>query len=277
MKQGKRFIAPGTWFAMTYPADWVEAEGEEGTFLFYNPEHWTGNLRLSAYRGPTMGYGRQAVREELRTNPSAQAVRLGTLDCAYSREMMQEGGDWYTSHLWVVALGDMAVECTFTVARGMPVDEAEGVIASLEPRRPGTRYPAEVIPIRLSEIAAIDEAYDWTKAAVKEALRRDLQGEEEDIELMQQLADSGRLNPKKREPWTALGITLCTLIANGLDGWEWRTLVDGNREVPVLEQTGTGRIVDPMKLVWSRVKAGEPVRLAEAFDTAIDGEAEPGG
>lgn len=47
MKQGKKFISPGAWFSMVYPADWNEFEDGEGSFLFYNPNEWTGNFSNS--------------------------------------------------------------------------------------------------------------------------------------------------------------------------------------------------------------------------------------
>ena len=47
MEQSKKFISPGAWFSMTYPADWNEFEDGEGSFLFYNPNEWTGNFRIS--------------------------------------------------------------------------------------------------------------------------------------------------------------------------------------------------------------------------------------
>ena len=56
MKQGKKYISPGAWFSMVYPADWNEFEDGEGSFLFYNPNEWTGNFRISAYKGDT-AYG----------------------------------------------------------------------------------------------------------------------------------------------------------------------------------------------------------------------------
>lgn len=46
---------------------------------------------------------------------------------------------------------------------------------------------------------------------------------------------------------------------------EWRTLVDGNREAPILLNTSTGEWIDPMKLVWSKVKAGGKVNLPEVY------------
>ncbi len=51
MKQGKKYISPGAWFSMVYPADWNEFEDGEGSFLFYNPNEWTGNFRISAFKG----------------------------------------------------------------------------------------------------------------------------------------------------------------------------------------------------------------------------------
>ena len=52
---------------MVYPADWNEFEDGEGSFLFYNPNEWTGNFRISAYKGDT-AYGRESVKQELKAN-----------------------------------------------------------------------------------------------------------------------------------------------------------------------------------------------------------------
>ena len=143
--------------------------------------------------------------------------------------------------------------------------EAEQVIASLQVRKPGVKYPAELIPVRVSEICQINEAYEWVSNTVKDLLKKDFQGVEADVENMQQVVDRGVIGPKKKDHWLAMGITLCVIMANEEDGMEWRTLIDGNREAPVLLNTATGQWVDPMKLAWSKVKAGEKVNLAEAY------------
>ena len=57
--QGKKFISPGAWFSMNYPSDWNEFEDGEGSFLFYNPDVWTGNFRISAFKG-NASYGKDA-------------------------------------------------------------------------------------------------------------------------------------------------------------------------------------------------------------------------
>ena len=76
---------------MNYPSDWNEFEDGEGSFLFYNPSEWTGNFRISAYKGNAM-YGREVTRQELKDNPSAVSVKIGSLACAYSKEMFEEEG-----------------------------------------------------------------------------------------------------------------------------------------------------------------------------------------
>lgn len=264
MKQGKKFISPGAWFSMVYPADWNEFEDGEGSFLFYNPNEWTGNFRISAYKGSAT-YGKEAVKQELKENPSAMLVKIGCSDCAYSMEMFEEEGTYYTSHLWITGIGDVAFECSFTVRKGEPVAEAEEIIASLEVRKANQKYPAEIIPVRLSEIYQINEAYEWVSATVKEQLKKDFQGQEEDIANMQQVIDSGSIGAKKKEAWLSLGIALCVILANEVDGMEWHTLIDGNREAPVLMSVAGDAMIDPMKLVWSKVKAGETCNLAEIY------------
>lgn len=264
MEQGKKFISPGAWFSMIYPADWSEFEDGEGSFLFYNPADWTGNFRISAYKG-NAAYGRDSMQQELKENPSATLLKIGKLECAYSKEMFEEEGAYYTSHLWITGIDEIAFECSFTVRKGDPVAEAEKVIASLEIRKEGVKYPAEIIPVRLSEICQINEAYEWVESTVKEVLKKDFQGSEEDVVKIQQIIDKGVIGPQKKEAWLALGIVLCVIFANEVDNMEWRTLIDGNREAPVLLNTSTGARIDPMKLVWSKVKAGDKVNLSEAY------------
>lgn len=268
MAQDKKFISPGAWFSMYYPAAWSEFEDGEGSFLFYDPNEWSGNFRISAFRGGP-GYGRDFIHQELRDNAQAVALQVGELNCAYSLEEFAEGGVDYVTHFWVTGIDDIGFECSFTVARGTPPEAAARVISSLEVRHCGTKYPPELIPVRLSEIYQIDAAYEWVERKIKDVLKVDFQGLEEDISRMQQLVNQCSFNVRKREVWIDLGIVLCVILANEVDGLEWRTLIDGNREVPVLLQTCTELVIDPMKLVWSRVKAGEGCHLQEAYTQTL--------
>ena len=138
----------------------------------------------------------------MKENDSASLVKIGQLDCAYSKEMFQEDGTYYTSHLWITGIDNIAFECSFTVPKGGAVKEAEEVIATLEIRKEDQKYPAELIPIRLSEIYLVNESYEWTVSMVKQELKKDFQGVEEDLEKLQQVIDSGKIGPKrKRSGW----------------------------------------------------------------------------
>lgn len=274
MIQDKKFISPGAWFTMVYPSSWSEFEDNEGSFLFYNPDTWTGNFRISAFKADTaargaMNYGKDAVKAELSENPSASLVKIGTLECAYSKEMFQEDGTYYTTHLWITGIDNVAFECSFTVPKGEGVKEAEAVIGTLGIRKDGMKYPPEVIPVRLSEIYVINESYEWTVNTVKKQLKKDFQGLEEDLPKLQQVIDSGVIGKKQKEDWQAIGITVCSILANEVEGLEWMTLIDGNREVPVL-QYPNGQLLDPLKLFWSKVKAGEECRVEEAYKFGLN-------
>ena len=135
---------------MYYPATWSEFEDGEGSFLFYNPEKWSGNFRISAFRGEA-SYAKESIREELKENPSASRVKIGEWECVYGKELFEEDGNFYTNHYWLTGENDLLFECSMTVAKGESVAEAEAVIASLEVRKQGMKYPAEIIPVRLAQ------------------------------------------------------------------------------------------------------------------------------
>lgn len=265
--QGKKFISPGAWFSMIYPSDWNEFEDGEGSFLFYNPDVWTGNFRISAFKGG-INYAKETIKQELKANSSSVLVKIGEFDCAYSKEMFQEDNQYFTSHLWITGVGSIVFECSFTVEKGGQVKDAEDVIATLEVRDEKKKYPAELIPIRLSEVYQINESYEWTVAMIKKSFAKDFQGSEEDLLHIQQLVDSSVIGAKKKEEWLAVGITICSILANEIEDTEWKTLIDGNREVPIL--TYHDRMIDPMKLVWSKIKAGEKCDVLEEYKKCIE-------
>ena len=79
-----KYISPGGWFSLEYPATWSEFEDSEGTFLFYNPNKWNGNFRISAFKDASKNYASQCIAYELKENPISSAVKLGAWD--YKKE-----------------------------------------------------------------------------------------------------------------------------------------------------------------------------------------------
>lgn len=103
----KKYISPGSWFSLEYPDNWCEFEDSEDCFLFYNPDKWTGNFRISAYRGNSSAYANECLEDELHQVRGAKKVKVGLWDCAYSSESFQENGVWYTTHIWVTGRGEI--------------------------------------------------------------------------------------------------------------------------------------------------------------------------
>lgn len=272
--EGKKYIAPGGWFSMTYPTTWNEFEDSEDAFLFYNPDEWTGNFRISAFRDEdtkrgNIHYGDDACDTELKENRTAKYVQVGDFDCAYSTETFDEDGKRYVSHLWITGKGDTMLECSFTAFAEEKTTVAEAIISSIEVRDSNKKYPAEMISVRLSEIYRIDEAFEKIGNLVKEQLTKDFQGAEEDLAKIQTALEKVQPSNKKSEIWLNAGIVICCILAAEVDGLEWRTLIDGNREDPVMVYENGKSVIDPMKLIWSKVKKGQPWNIVSAYEEAV--------
>ncbi len=272
--QGKKFISPGAWFSLVYPQDWYEFEDTESSFLFYHPEKWTGNFRISAYKqdshqADAAYYAENTLREELGQNSSAAYVKIGAWNCAYSKETFQEEGVYYTSHIWITGVGNMVFECTFTVPKGGDITQAQEIIASLNARKDGVRYPREIIPIRVLEIGEVNTAFEWVSSTVKKLLKKDFTGMGEDIPKIQQLIDEQSFAADRRDVWQSLGLAFGTILTNEMDGMEWVTVIDGVQEYPALRFRDTDVMVYPQDLIWSQMKSGKTCDLKAESDRIL--------
>ena len=81
----KKFISPGSWFAFSYPDAWFEFSEEPDCFLFYNPEKWDGNFRISAYRDASSSFGDTMMRQALKA-PAARLAKVARWETVYSAE-----------------------------------------------------------------------------------------------------------------------------------------------------------------------------------------------
>ena len=256
-----KFISPGGWFSLECPAAWSEFEDTEESFLFYNPNKWGGNFRISAYKDAAKDYGRQCIAYELKNNPTSCAVKVGEWDCAYSAETFQEEGAWYTTHIWVTGKGDISFECSFTVAKGGERTLAEGIIRSLKVRT--GKEGQEIIPIRVLEIGEVNAAFEWVSTTVKKTLTKDFTSQEEDIEKLQKLVDGGKIQANQRTAWENLGLAFGTILENEMDGMTWVTVVDGSKEYAALQFADL--LINPATLVWNKIKAKQPCDLKAEF------------
>ncbi|MDR0973661.1 MAG: DUF3805 domain-containing protein, partial [Prevotellaceae bacterium] len=153
----KKFISPHAWFSLQYPHDWHEFEDEADTFLFYNPDKWTGNFRISALKEENIpDFGHVFVTGELKSS-LAEPRTVGNMPCAYTRTEFWEDGT-YVTHKWIIGLENMGFVCSFTTTLQGDIRVAERMISSIEVRKDGEKYPPEVIPVRVVEEFEVDEA-----------------------------------------------------------------------------------------------------------------------
>jgi hypothetical protein len=265
--QGQKFISPGVWFSLIYPSSWNEFEDAEDSFLFYNPNKWTGNFRISAYRDDRNSkYGKESVDYELKENKNATQVKLGDLICAYSKEMFQEEGAYYVTHVWITGIDNVAFECTFTVPKGNSITEAEEIISTLKAYPKGKQPALEIIPIRILEINAVNEAFEWASNTIKKQLKKDFTSSEEDIAKIQQLIEGGSFTPQQKEVWESFGIAFGTIMENQIDGMQWVTVIKGKHELPALRFKESDLVIYPSELVWDLLKSEQNCDLNAIYE-----------
>lgn len=257
-----KYISPGGWFSLEYPATWSEFEDTEESFLFYNPNQWNGNFRISAYKGASKDYARQCIADELKNNPISTLIKVGEWECAYSTETFQEEGAWYTTHIWVTGRNELCFECSFTVAKGGVCKPAEEIIRTLTIRT--GKEGKEIIPIRILEIGEVNTAFEWTSTTVKKILTKDFTSQEADLEKLQKLMDCGKLKGDQRTLWESVGLAFGTILENEMDGMTWVTVIDGRHEYPALKFDKL--LFNPAALVWDKIKNKQTCDLKAEFE-----------
>lgn len=256
-----KYISPGGWFSLEYPENWNEFKDTEDTFLFYNSINWEGNFRISAFKGSSSDYANCCIKDELKTNSTSVSVKIGQWNCAYSSETFQENGAWYTTHIWITGFGQICFECTFTVEKGGKRMIAEEIIRSIKVRN--GHEPKEIIPIRILEIEEINEAFEWVSNRVKKLLTKDFTSQEDDIYKLQALVNDGKIQLNQRNAWESIGLTLGTIMENEMDGINWVTVVDNDKEYAALQFKDL--LIDPMNWIWNQVKSKASIDLKSEF------------
>ena len=250
----KKFISPGGWFSLEYPSDWNEFENSEDTFLFYNPNHWNGNFRVSATMGRNVDYGKSCLNDELRENPTAVVSRIGKTGCVYSVETFQEGAAWFTTYFWMLDYGKICMECSFTTHKNGEKIFAEKIIQSIFVPKNKHYFNHEIIPIRILEVGEINAAFESVEKLVKKELSKDFTGIEKDLVKLQHLLDSANPKFQKKEVKENIALAFGTILVNEMDGMEWFTLIEDKRECPVLCFEQSNIIVDPFAFIINKVK-----------------------
>ncbi|MBO5085397.1 MAG: DUF3805 domain-containing protein [Bacteroidaceae bacterium] len=254
----KKFIAPGSWFAFSYPDTWFEFSEEPDCFLFYNPEKWEGNFRISAYRDTSASFGDKMMRDALKA-PGARLQKVALWETVYTAETFTEQLVEYVTHRWTIGYGQTCVECSYTAQHGEHIGTANAIIASLEIMQPRESFHNQYIPVRVAEVELIESCYATMEELGMKLFKERFRDFDYNICLLQKLAPRAELTRQLgSDAGAVMGITLCALLAESIEGLEWNTYVNGKVEAPVL-MYGDACVARPMLLFG---KKGE--MLAEA-------------
>ncbi len=260
------FISPSAWFSISLPDGWHEFEDTEESFLFYNPERWEGNFRISAYRGDNIQYATRMLRQELKQAPQSKAQKVGIWDCVYSRIDFQEEGVDYSTHFWLTGEKDIIVECSFTIKEEVSPTIGETILKSLRIRKANEMWK-RIIDIRLAEISRINMGYEWASKEVKKLLRKDFTSSEQDIEKLQALLDKQVSKEKVPQSWIDIGLTFGAILVEEMDGMRWVSIIDGKEEYPALQFEDTDVFFYPTLFIAQEKKQKGQCSLKDVFST----------
>ena len=185
----KKFISPGSWFAFSYPDSWFEFSEEPDCFLFYNPEKWDGNFRISAYRDASSSFGDTIMHQALKA-PKAKLVKVGRWEAIYSAESFTEQLVEYITHRWTIGCGQTCVECSFTeeAQSGDAIGIVNALIASLEILQPRDTFHNLYIPVRVSEVDLIESCYVTIEELGMKLFKERFRELDYNVRLMQKIA-----------------------------------------------------------------------------------------
>lgn len=258
----KKFISPGSWFTFDYPNDWFEFSEEPDCFLFYNPDKWGGNFRISAYRDASAAFGDTMMRQALKT-PGAKLTKVGRWETIYVAESFTEQLVEYVTHSWTIGYAHTSVECSFTTKADEHLGVANAVIASLDILQPRESFHNQFIPIRVSEVELVESCYATIEELGMKLFKERFRELDYNERLLQKIALRPELSKQLgSDAGAVIGITLCAILTESIEGLEWNTYINGKEETPVL-MYGDVCVARPMSLFG---KNGELLTEIEVKD-----------
>ena len=89
-------------------------------------------------------------------------------------------------------------------------------------------------------------------------------------EVFDRISDrAGRLKEREeraRKAWESFGTAFGVILVNEMDGMEWVTVIDGQKEFPALRFRDSKVMVNPISLIWDKAKSGQPCDLKAEFE-----------
>ena len=140
------------------------------------------------------------------------------------------------------------MECSFTASIEEHLGIVNALIASLEILQPRDTYHNQYIPVRVSEVDLIESCYATIEDLGMKLFKERFRDFDYNVRLLQKIAQRPELTKQLGvDAGAVMGIVLCALLTESIEGLEWNTYVNGKVEAPVL-MYGTACVARPMLL-----------------------------
>jgi hypothetical protein len=143
---------------------------------------------------------------------------------------------------------------------------ANALIASLEIMQPRETFHNQYIPVRVSEVDLIESCYATIEDLGMKLFKERFRDMDYNVRLLQKIARRPELTKQLgSDAGAVMGITLCALLTESIEGLEWNTYVNGRVEAPVL-MYGTTCVARPMLLFGKQGELLTEVEMTEVLD-----------
>jgi hypothetical protein len=140
---------------------------------------------------------------------------------------------------------------------------ANAIIASLEILQPKESFRNQYIPARVSEIELIESCYSTIEELGMKLFKERFRDFDYNVRLLQKIALRPELVKQLgSDAGAVMGVVLCALLTESVEGLEWNTFINGRVEAPVL-MFGDVCVARPMLLFG---KHGELLAEAKVMD-----------
>jgi hypothetical protein len=140
------------------------------------------------------------------------------------------------------------------------------LIASLEILQPRDAFHNQYIPVRVSEVDLIESCYATIEELGMKLFKERFRDLDYNVRLMQKIAHRPELIKQLgADAGAVMGITLCALLTENIEGVEWSTYINGKIEAPVL-MYGTTCVARPMLLFGKQGELLTEVEITNLID-----------
>ena len=130
----------------------------------------------------------------------------------------------------------------------------------------GRPFHNQYIPVRVSEVDLIESCYATVEELGMKLFKERFRDFDYNVRLLQKIIQRPELTKQLgADAGAVMGVVLCALLTESIDGLEWNTFVNGKVEAPVL-MYGTTCVARPMLLFGKQGSLLKEVEITDIID-----------